>query len=233
MFAFFYSVIFLLAEAGGHAPAGGGGFTEFYDKYLNYPGFEAWKFINLAIFVAVLVYLVKKPLSEAFKAKREAIRYELIKAEEAKQAALAQLTSTEAKLAALESEKASVLNRAKEEAEAEKSNIAVQTEAEIAKLRQQAESEISRLALQTRVELRRFSAEESVRLAEEKLRGKINPDNDAVCVYLKVFQPGHKFLDALFAIGNGYVSLLFLKTVNGYCRVTVRMGVNADKGRGI
>ena len=181
MFAFFYSVIFLLAEAGGHAPASGG-FTEFYDKYLNYPGFEAWKFINLAIFVAVLVYLVKKPLSEAFKAKREAIRSELIKAEEAKQAALAQLTSTEAKLAALESEKASVLNRAKEEAEAEKSNIAVQTEAEIAKLRQQAESEISRLALQTRVELRRFSAEESVRLAEEKLRGKINTENDAVLV---------------------------------------------------
>lgn len=179
MFAFFYSVIFLLAEAGGHAPSGGGGFTEFYDKYLNYPGFEAWKFINLAIFVGLLVYLVKTPLSEAFKAKRDAIRSELIKAEAAKQAALAQLTSTEAKLVALESEKTAVLSRAKEEAEAEKMNIAQQTEAEIEKLRQQAESEINRLALQTRVELRRFSAEESIRIAEEKLRGKINQDNDA------------------------------------------------------
>jgi F0F1-type ATP synthase membrane subunit b/b' len=179
MFAFFYSVIFLLAEAGGHAPSGGGGFTEFYDKYLNYPGFEAWKFINLAIFVGLLVYLVKTPLGDAFKARREAIRSELIKAEEAKQAALAQLTSAEARLVALESEKASVLSRAKAEAEAEKTNIARQTEAEIEKLRQQAESEINRLALQTRVELRRFSAEESVRLAEEKLRGKINSDNDA------------------------------------------------------
>jgi len=181
MFAFLYNVIFLLAEAGQHA-SGGGGFTEFYDKYLNYPGFEAWKFINLAIFAALLVYLVKKPLSEAFKAKRDAIRAELIKAEQAKQAALAQLTSAEAKLAALEPEKASVVSRAKQEAETEKTNIAQQTEAEIAKMRQQAESEISRLALQTRAELRRFSAEESVRLAEEKLRGKINPDNDAVLV---------------------------------------------------
>jgi F-type H+-transporting ATPase subunit b len=181
MFAFFHSVIFLLAEAGGHAPAAGG-FTAFYDKYLNYPGFEAWKFINLAIFVGVLIYLVKKPLSDAFMAKREAIRSELIKAEAAKQAALAQLTSTEAKLAALEAEKAAVLKRAREEAEAEKSNILQQTEAEIAKLRQQAASEIARLALQTRVELRRFSAEESVRLAEEKLRGKINADNDATLV---------------------------------------------------
>src|SRR5215210_6158045 len=135
MFAFFYNVIFLLAEAGGHAPEGGGGFTAFYDKYLNYPGFEAWKFINLAIFVALLVYLVKKPLSDAFKARREAIRSELIRAEQAKQAALAQLTSAEAKLAALDSEKASVVSRAKEEAEAEKTNIAQQTEAEISKMR--------------------------------------------------------------------------------------------------
>jgi F0F1-type ATP synthase membrane subunit b/b' len=182
MFAFFYNVIFLLAEAGGHASGGGGGFTEFYDKYLNYPGFEAWKFINLAIFVALLVYLVKKPLSDAFKAKRDAIRAELIRAEQAKEAALAQLISAEAKLAALDSEKASVVSRAKEEAEAEKQNITQQTEAEIAKMRQQAESEIGRLSLQTRAELRRFSAEESVRLAEEKLRGKINPDNDAVLV---------------------------------------------------
>jgi F0F1-type ATP synthase membrane subunit b/b' len=182
MFAFFYNVIFLLAEAGGEHPAGGGGFTEFYEKYLNYPGFELWKFVNLAIFVALLVYLVKKPLTEAFKAKREAIRSELIKAEEAKQAALAQLTAAEAKLAALDAEKASLLAKAKAEAEAEKANIAHQTETEIAKIREQAESEISRLTQLTKAELRRFSAEESVRLAEEKLRGKINADNDAVLV---------------------------------------------------
>ena len=71
---------------------------------------------------------------------------------------------------------------AKAEAEAEKVNIAEQTESEIKKMREQADGEITRLAQQTRVELRRFSAEESVRLAEEKLRGKINADNDATLV---------------------------------------------------
>ncbi|PYS99407.1 MAG: hypothetical protein DMF63_12385 [Acidobacteria bacterium] len=180
MFAFFYNVILLFAEAGTHAS--GGGFTEFYEKYLNYPGFEAWKFVNLAIFVAILVYVLKKPLTDGFKAKREAIRSELIKAEQEKQAALAQLTAAEAKLAAIESEKASILKRAQEEAEAEKTNISNQTEAEVAKMREQAESEINRLVQQTRVELRRFSAEESVRLAEDKLRSRINADNDAVLV---------------------------------------------------
>jgi len=179
MFAFFYNLI-LLAASGEHS--GGGGFTEFYDKYLNYPGFEAWKFINLAIFVGILVYLVKKPLGNAFKAKREAIRSELIKAEAEKQAALTQLMSAEAKLASIDVEKAAILKKATEDADAEKALIAEQAKAEVIKLRQQAESEISRLEQQTRAELRRFSAEESVRLAEEKLRAKINAESDAVLV---------------------------------------------------
>ena len=179
MFAFFFTVIFLFAESGGGAAAGG---PSFYDRYLNYPGFEAWKFINLAIFVAALVYVLKKPLGAAFKAKRDAIRAELIKAEQEKQAALSELTTVEAKLAGLESEKATVLKSAREEAEAEKANILSQTEIEIAKMREQAESEINRLVQQVKAELRRFSANESIRLAEEKLRGKINPENDAALV---------------------------------------------------
>lgn len=176
MFGFFYSII-LLAATGEHA-----GGESFYDKYLNYPGFEVWKFVNLAIFIAILIYLVKKPLSNAFKAKREEIRAELIKAEEEKQAALAQLTSAEAKLASLDVERANLLKKAKTEAEEEKANIAQQTESEITKMREQADGEITRLTQQVKVELRRFSAEESVRLAEEKLRGKINDENDAALV---------------------------------------------------
>ena len=85
MFAFINAI--LLFAAGGTAPEGS--FTEFWNTWLNYPGFEVWKFVNLAIFVIVLTYLVKKPLSDAFKAKREVIRAELIKAEEEKKAALA------------------------------------------------------------------------------------------------------------------------------------------------
>jgi F0F1-type ATP synthase membrane subunit b/b' len=176
MFAFFYNLLLLAAEGGG------GVSLSFTRLWFNISGFELWKFINLAIFVGFMIYVLKKPLSEAFKAKREAIRSELIKAEEAKQAALAQLTSAEAKLVSLNAEKADVLKRAQAEAEAEKANIAAATESEVEKMRAQAEGEISRLAQQTKAELRRFSAEESVRLAEEKLRGKISADNDAVLV---------------------------------------------------
>lgn len=174
MLAFVYNIFFLLAAGGGE-----GGFSEFYNKYFNYPGFELWKFLNLAIFIAILTYLLKKPLGDAFKAKREAIRAELIKAEEEKQAALAQLVSTEAKLAQLDTEKASVLKNAEEEAKEEKQRLAELTETDTRKLQGQTEGEIFRLSQQVRSELRRFSAEESIRLAEEKLRSKIDAEQDS------------------------------------------------------
>jgi len=185
MFAFISSIAFLLSAGGGE-----GGFMKFYNEYLNIPGFEAWKFFNLAIFVTVMTYLVKKPLSEAFKAKREAIRAELIKAEEEKKAALASLTAAEAKLAQLETEKEAILQRAKDEAAAEKARIADATKAESERLRRQAEAELARLGNQSRGELRRFSAEESIRLAEEKLRARIDVENDSRLVKANIQEIG-------------------------------------------
>lgn len=159
-----------------------GGFLDFYNHYLNFPGFEAWRFFNLAIFLAILIYFLRTPLSNAFKAKRETIRTELVKAEAEKQTALAQLTATEAKLANLDAEKQTVRSRAAQEAEVEKTRLAEQTEFEIKKLREQANSEVERKNQQVRTELRKFSAEESIRLAEEKIRRDINVEKDAQIV---------------------------------------------------
>jgi ATP synthase F0 subunit b len=157
-------------------------FAEGGTPWWNYPGFEAWKFLNLGIFVAILVYLLRKPLSNAFKTKREAIRAELIRAEEEKQAALNRLTVTEAKLARIESESGEIVEKARREAAEEKARILREAEEEIARLRAQAESEIERKAQQARLELRRFSAEESIRLAEEKIKQNIDAAKDAQLV---------------------------------------------------
>ncbi|MDQ6788375.1 MAG: ATP synthase F0 subunit B [Acidobacteriota bacterium] len=178
--AFLYSFILIFAETGTNSQ---GGFMNWWrsnaEPVLNYPGFEAWKFFNLAVFIALMVYLLRKPLSAAFKAKRETIRAELIRAEEEKQSALAQLTATEARLARLDAEAADIRRKAEMEANAEKLRIAEQTEFEIKKLREQAQSEIERTSKLVRAELRRFSAEESIRLAEGKIKQQINPERDA------------------------------------------------------
>jgi F0F1-type ATP synthase membrane subunit b/b' len=166
------------------------GFMRFYNEYLNIPGFEAWKFLNLAVFLAIIIYIAKKPLSEAFKARRDEIRSDLIKAEEEKQAALAQLNAVEAKIALLGPEREQILKEAKDEAAVEKKRLAEQTKTDIARMKQQMQSELSRLALQSRAQLRRFSAQESVRLAEEKLRGKIGKTEDSRLVKASISEIG-------------------------------------------
>lgn len=183
MLALISSFLFLLSAAPaatGEASKGvWSSIREFWAHYFNYPGFELWKFLNLAIFVGFLVYVAGKPLSSAFKAKREAIREELIKAEAEKKAALDQLTSVEAKLVGAESEKASVMTHAREEIEAEKARLAEQAMSEAQKLKAQADGEITRLGAVAQLGLRRFSVDESLRLAEEKLRAQVDAKTDA------------------------------------------------------
>src|SRR5688572_6019134 len=125
MFAATFNYALLLAASGGES-----GFTHFYNQYFNIPGFELWKFINLAIFIAIGVYFGKKALGPKFIAKRDEIRAELIKAEAEKQAALTKLTAAEAKLAQLETEKENILRRAKDEAAAEKKRLAEQAKSD-------------------------------------------------------------------------------------------------------
>ena len=137
-----------------------------------------------------MVYLLKTPLSDAFKAKRDEIRSELIKAEAEKQAALTKRTAAEAKLAQLENEKAQILQKSKDEVAAEIKRDNENSEIEIARLRRQSEIEINRLSVQTRAELRRFSAEESVRLAEQKLRSMIDGEKDARLVKASINEIG-------------------------------------------
>ena len=186
MFAFFVTIDLFLAATGGKES----GFTHFYNQYFNIPGFEAWKFLNLAIFIGLMVYVMKKPLTEAFKAKREQIRAELIRAEAEKKAALEKLTTAEARLAQLGTEKEEILKKAKAEAAFEKERLAAQTAAEIERLRLQREGDLTRLSKQAYAELRRFSASESIRLAEERLRAQIDRKTDARLVKASIQEIG-------------------------------------------
>jgi F0F1-type ATP synthase membrane subunit b/b' len=182
MLALASSFIFLLAEGGGSPTNTWEEVRAFWDHYFNYPGFELWKFFNLAIFVTVLVYVLKKPVGAAFRAKREVIRAELIKAEEEKQAALQDLTSVEAKLVGIDQEKVEIMRSAREEIDVETKRLAEQGEIEAKKLATQADGEVTRLGQVARLQLRRFAVDESLRMAEEKLRSQVDNKTDAKLV---------------------------------------------------
>ena len=156
----------------------------------DYPGLEAWKFFNLFVFVAAMVYLLKRPLTDAFRARREAIRRDLLRAREERDESLAKLAEVQLRLDRLDSEVASIQEESRCEARAERERIARDTEAEMLKLREQAQREIIGVGKVARHDLRRFAAQQSVKLAEEIIRREIRSEDDAHLINVNVEQLG-------------------------------------------
>src|SRR5712691_3256461 len=162
------------------------------EPYLDYPGFEAWKFVNLAIFVGAMIFILtrKVKLGEAFRTRREDIKQELAHAQQERDAAVAKLKEVEERLARLDTEVAEIRERSKREAAEERERIAQSTETEIARLGEQAQREIESAGKTARHELRRYTAEQSVRLAEEMIRREMNPEDDARLIYSNIRELG-------------------------------------------
>jgi ATP synthase F0 subunit b len=156
--------------------------VQFWNHYLNYPGCEAGRFFNLLVFILIMIYFLRKPLSEVFKSKRETIRGDLIKAEEERQAALSELTNAESKLAKLDAKKIKIIEEARHEAHEERKRITREVENDIQRMRGQAENEFRRKTQQAKAKLRRFFAEKSISLAEEKIKNAMDSKKDAELV---------------------------------------------------
>jgi F0F1-type ATP synthase membrane subunit b/b' len=177
MFTALISSLFALAE-GDSAP------------WWNIPSFEVWRWLNLIIFVIIFVYILRRPVSEAMRARREGIRRDLMRAQEERNAAMTKLEEVEARLAKLDAEVESVRAQSEREAAKERERIRQSTEEETRKLREQAQREIESAGKAARQQLREFAAEQSVRLAEEMIRRDIKPEDDARLVNLRVEELG-------------------------------------------
>jgi F-type H+-transporting ATPase subunit b len=158
---------YLLAAAPGGTP------------WWSYPGFEVWRYFNLFLFIGALVYILRRPIGEALRTRREGIRRDLMRAQEERNAALAKLEEVDARLAQLDAEVAAIREQAQREAAAEHERIARSTEDEARKLREQAQREIENAGKAARADLRRYAAEQSVLLAEEMIRREMRPEDDA------------------------------------------------------
>ena len=149
-----------------------------WQDWFNYPGLEIWKFLNLAIFVAAAIYILRRPISEALGARREAIQQELVQAQEQKARSVAKLAEADSLLSRLDADVRALQERARAEAESERQRVATATTSEIEKLRQQAEREIETADKVARKELRQFFAKRSVEFARETVRTRMRPEDD-------------------------------------------------------
>jgi F0F1-type ATP synthase membrane subunit b/b' len=74
------------------------------------------------------------------------------------------------------------MKAAREEIDVEKKRLAAQGEFEAKKLAAQADGEVTRLGQVARLQLRRFAVDESLKMAEEKLRSQVDNKIDAKLV---------------------------------------------------
>lgn len=137
------------------------------------------RIVNLLLFVGAMYFILRRPLSEAFRARQEGIRRDLMRAEEERNAAVAKLHEVEGRIERLGSEVETIHEQAQRDAAEERARIERATEEEIRKIREQARREIESASKAARAELRAYAAEQSVRLAEEMIRGEIRPEDDS------------------------------------------------------
>ena len=150
--------------------------------WLNYPGIELWKFVNLALFLLILIIALRKKISQALRARGEAIKRELVAAQAEREQALARVAEADSLLGRLHEDVRTVHEQSQKEAEEERRRLAAGTERELQKLKQQAQREIERVDKIARKDLREFFAKRSVELARGSLRTRIRPEDDTLLI---------------------------------------------------
>jgi len=156
--------------------------SEWLEQYFNYPGLEVWKFVNLTIFAAAAIWVLRKPIGAALLSRRAAIQQELLDAHNERERALAQVTEANNLLSRLDDDVRMVGEQAKQEAKAERERVAAATAAEMEKLKLQAQRDIERAAKLARKELRQHLANRSIELARESVRSRIRPEDDTMLI---------------------------------------------------
>ncbi|HJU93611.1 MAG TPA: ATP synthase F0 subunit B [Pyrinomonadaceae bacterium] len=150
--------------------------------WFNYPGIEAWKFVNLTIFVVLGIIFLRKKINEGLLARREVIQQELVAAKAERDQALARVAEADSLLSRLDDDVRAVHEQSRVEAEQERQRLAAGTEREIEKLKQQAQREIERADKLARKELREYLAKRSIDLARESLRIRMRPEDDMLLI---------------------------------------------------
>ena len=154
----------------------------FVPEWVNYPGLEVWRFVNLAIFVGLGIYLLRSKISQAMLARGEAIRQELLAARKERELAQAKRDEAESLLAGVDADVRAVQEQAKAEAKAEIERQATATDREIEKLRQQGQREMETAAKLARKQLRQHFAMRSIEFARESIQHQIRPEDDTALI---------------------------------------------------
>jgi len=164
-------VVFLLLYA---VPALASPAKEAPTTFLGLPVW-LWKTANLLVFFGLLVYLLAKPLSGFFHARREEIARQLADAARAREDAVKMKAEMESRVASLQGEIASLRDRLRTDGERERAELGRQGETEAARLLAQLDQEAQRRVAEARTQLAGEAAAIAADLARELLERELTP----------------------------------------------------------
>jgi len=144
------------------------------------PDHPVWRVINLAVFLAVMIYIFRYRLriGKVFEDRAAGIAHELDEARKEKEEAQRRLIEIESRLQQVDQEAAEIRAKAEIEARQEAERIRQTAEADSEKIKQLATREIDGAMRAARAELRSYVAELSVGLAEQGIRRNLKPEDD-------------------------------------------------------
>ena len=137
------------------------------------------KLFNLTIFLAFLIWVLRKPAKEFFSTRLAEVRATLQQAAKEKEAAAAKMAELDSRMNRLDAEIAEIKSQAQREAVAERERLETEAKGDIEKIRQNSQREIESAKQVAMSELRDFAATKSVDLAEQLIRKELKPEDDA------------------------------------------------------
>ncbi len=128
-----------------------------------------WRMFNFALFVIILWYLLRKPVSEYFKSRRESIINELEEAEALKEEAERLLKEAEKKINSLEEELKKIIETFESMAENEKQQIFRELEETLARIKASIEEEKNSILSRAKLELLRKMSKDAIENIKRKI----------------------------------------------------------------
>lgn len=135
------------------------------------------KLANFAILAGVLVYFLKSPITAYLATRGTQIRQDLLTASEMRATAAAQLAEIERKLQMLPAELSALEAQGAQDVVAEQARIAQAAEVERERLIAQTRREIEMRLRVARREITEHAAMLAVKIAEERIKRSITPDD--------------------------------------------------------
>ncbi len=161
------SVLLGLAEEGHEAAKG----------FLGVPTL-VWQIANLAAFLALLWYFLRKPVAEFVGNRRSEVAKALEKADEDRRRAEALAGELRQRLAQIETELVNMKDAARKDAEAEHAALLKQAEEDAARFLTRAASEVDNRVRAARAELTAYAGDLAVEVAREILAKNVTPEDE-------------------------------------------------------